>query len=215
MTDPFSIEPSPLDIAAKNEADALKAFEVAFTAVDAAQTEAARLQAELDNVLAREKAEAEEGRPTDQLTQRLFAAHAAVRTKAYRIAKLQRDSDEAREHWLDLQKITAQAAYAESNAELVARAADLARVVEQLVLPADAAYRAALADRASKAIMAGRKDHDSDPRNVARVMFSFYCTRLLRKEVYAGGRDAYGRQLESAVDIATQTGVDRFPLIGQ
>lgn len=214
MTDPFSLEPSALDIASKNEADAMNAFEVAFTAVDAAQTEAARLQSALDKAMAAEKEAAELAQPTEALTAAVTSVQAAIRVHSYRAAKLQRDSDEARERWIDLQRVTAEYAYAEANAELVARAADLARVVEQLVLPADLAYRAALADRASKAVMAGRKDHDSDPRNVARVMFSFYCTRLLRREVYAGGRDAYGRQLESAVDIATQTGVDKFPLIG-
>lgn len=202
---------SPLQRAQKNEADALAAFENAWKAIDAAKTEAERLQTVLDAAGAAEKAQAELGEDCRVQTDAVRTAGDAVRVHSYRAAKLERDMDAARERWIDLQKVTAEALYVEAQQRVDVTRAELEQAAA-VTLEKDRAYREALDDSARKQTT-DRDPYRLSPPNRQRVMFSFYCTRFLRDSVYAGGKDCRGKALQPAADITQETGEYHFPLL--
>jgi DNA repair exonuclease SbcCD ATPase subunit len=194
-----------------NEAEALKRFEAASTAVNEAEQKLASLRTELANAEASERIAAEEGKPTAAHTKRIRDTQDALRVGGYRLDRLKKDAAERQNEYTHAFQQTQEAERVISHSKL-REAADAFEVALNKAAEAKRAYLDALSEYRSYVVSPGTgRNTTLAPDNVARVILQHVTCRLLDRELFTG-KDYRGVPILSAADIRRDFGGD-MPLI--
>jgi DNA repair exonuclease SbcCD ATPase subunit len=200
-----------LEQAKANEAEALKRFEAASTAVNEAEHKLATLREELANAEAAERAAAEEGKPTAAHTKRIRDTQDALRVGGYRLDRLKKDAAERQNEYTRAFQQTQEAERVIAHSKL-REAADVFEAALDEAANAKTQYLAALNEYRSYVVTPGTgRNTTLAPDNVARVVLQHVTCRLLDRELYSG-KDYRGVAILSAADIRRNFGGD-MPLI--